>query len=83
MLAPPNDDDIRTEYAKSQQPNITYKDEAEALKDTFSRNMTYRFRILDGHFENFFYNLSFGIYSEKVELPDGTTFLNELDPYTQ
>lgn len=50
MLAPPNDDDIRTEYAKSQQPNITYKDEAEALKDTFSRNMTYRFRILDGHF---------------------------------
>lgn len=45
--------------------------------------MTYRFRILDGHFENFFYNLSFGIYSETVEFPDGTTFLNELDPNTK
>ncbi len=39
--------------------------------DTYSRNMTYRFRMLNAHYDNIYYNISFAVYYNTTTLPNG------------
>lgn len=54
---------------------ILHKDKVYTLNngsDTYSRNMTYRFRILNSHYDNVYYNVSFAAYYNTIQLPNGT-----------
>jgi len=46
--------------------------------DTYSRNMTYRYRILNAHYDNVYYNISFGVYYNTTTLPMERQFIPKL-----
>lgn len=50
-------------------------------KDTYNRNMTYRFRMLNAHYDNVYYNVTFAVYYSNVTLPNGTVVAQEISPW--
>jgi FtsP/CotA-like multicopper oxidase with cupredoxin domain len=49
--------------------------------DTYNRNMTYRFRVLNAHYDNAYNNVTFAVYYNNVTLPNGTVVAQEINPY--
>jgi hypothetical protein len=45
---------------------------SKSANDTFYRNMTYRFKLLNAHYDNVYYNVSFAAYYNTIQLPNGT-----------
>jgi len=45
--------------------------------------MTYRFRILNAHYDNVYYNVSFAVYYKTILNADGSKSIVELDPYSE
>jgi hypothetical protein len=48
--------------------------------DVFSRDDLYRFRILNGHFDNLYNNIGFAIYYDKQVDKKGRVAITEIDP---